>query len=204
MTYQPDQDTPERQTPRSPLRNEAEIKLTLRSISLRVLIFYLLSLYAGTLLYVFIWEEFSAYGFGYGFGTLWVKGAVWKLLVSGGGYLLLEFLVIYVINGYRLQGIGWHWDLKGIGAYLHHPVPLRLYRLRLLLPGLLMGLLPLVHGFCTGNGHVYAVGLLALTAATADFRIWFKLRPYDDDDLFREGKKSYEGTVIRRNYGKRR
>ena len=194
----------QQQTSRTAISNEAEIKLTLKSITVRILTFYLLVIYAGTLLFTFIWDEFSAYGMGYNFGLLWMKGILWKVLAAYGGSLLIEFLTLYSINGRRLRGMGWHWDFKGIGPYLHQPIPLRLCRLRLLLPGLLMGVLPFVHGFCTGNANVYVVGLLSLICASADFRVWLKLRPYDDEDLFREGKKSYEGTVIRRNYGKRR
>ena len=82
------------------------------------------------------------------------------------------------------------------------PVPLKHYRLLLLLPGILMGLLPVLHGFCTGNATAYVFGIISLLCCSSDFMMWYKLRPFDDEDLFRPGKNTFQGTVIRRNYAK--
>ena len=76
------------------------------------------------------------------------------------------------------------------------------YRLLLLLPGILMGLLPVLHGFCTGNATAYVFGIISLLCCSSDFMMWYKLRPFDDEDLFRPGKNTFQGTVIRRNYAK--
>ena len=108
----------------------------------------------------------------------------------------------YFISGRSLKGIRWHCDWKSAGFYPSRPVPLKHYRLLLLLPGILLGVLPVLHGFCTGNATAYVFGIIALVCSTADFTMWHKLRPFDDEDLFQPGKNTYEGTVIRRNYAK--
>lgn len=82
-------------------------------------------------------------------------------------------------------------------------MPLKLHRLVLLLPGLLLGVLPIVHGFCTDSKAIYLFGLLSLTVALGDFMLCYKLRAFHEDDLVAGSDKPYSVTIIRRNYGRK-
>ena len=172
-----------------------EVKINPGRISIYVVVFYLLVMFASSVLYIFIWEEFSVYNLGHYIGQHWGRGIFGLLLIIFVLYILAGSLVTYFISGRSLKGIRWHCDWKSAGFYPSRPVPLKHYRLLLLLPGILLGVLPVLHGFCTGNATAYVFGIIALVCSTADFTMWHKLRPFDDEDLFQPGKNTYEGTV---------
>lgn len=182
--------------------NGIEVKINPGRISIYVIVFYLLVMFASSVLYIFIWEEFSVYNLGHYIGQHWGRGIFGLLLIIFALYILAGSLVTYFISGRSLKGIRWHCDWKSAGFYPSRAVPLKHYRLLLLLPGILLGVLPMLHGFCTGNATAYVFGIITLVCSTADFTMWYKLRPFDDEDLFQTGKNTYEGTVIRRNYAK--
>ena len=48
-----------------------EVKLSLRKMTLRIFLLYVLFMLAGSAAYVYIWEDFSAYGLGYYIGEFW-------------------------------------------------------------------------------------------------------------------------------------
>ena len=179
-----------------------EVKINPGRISVYVVMFYILVMFASSALYIFIWEEFSVYNLGHYIGLHWGRGILRLLLIIFVLYILAGSLVSYFISGRSLKGIRWHCDWKSAGFYPSRAVPLKHYRLLLLLPGILLGVLPVLHGFCTGNATTYVFGIIALVCSTADFTMWYKLRSFDDEDLFQTGKNTYQGTVIRRNYAK--
>ena len=179
-----------------------EVKINLGRISVYVVMFYILVMFASSALYIFIWEEFSVYNLAHDIGLHWGRGILRLLLIIFVLYILAGSLVSYFISGRSLKGIRWHCDWKSAGFYPSRAVPLKHYRLLLLLPGILLGVLPVLHGFCTGNATAYVFGIIALVCSTADFTMWYKLRSFDDEDLFQTGKNTYQGTVIRRNYAK--
>ncbi len=183
--------------------DNTKVKINLGRISVYVVVSYLLVMFASSVLYIFIWEEFSLDNLEHYIEQHWGKGILGLLLMILVLYSLTGSLVTYFINGRSLKGIRWYCDWKAVGFYLTRPVPLKHYRLQLLLPGILLGVLPVLHGFCTGNATAYVCGIITLVCSTTDFAMWYKLRPFDGEDLFQMGKKTYQGTVIRRNYAKK-
>lgn len=179
-----------------------EVKLNMKRANLWTMIIFFLLIYSGSLLYCYVWEEFSAYNVGYFIGSFW-RGYIWQmLLLAFAANILTGYLFLYFYNRRQTKTIRFDSSWSGVGYYSTRPLPLKWYRLFLLLPCIVLGILPFLHGFCTGNKTVYAFGIFSLACAVGDVMLYWKLRPFDDEDLYQAGGKAFEGTVIRRNYAK--
>ena len=124
-------------------------------------------------------------------------------------FLIGSYLFVYVwdepssYSAGRLLGTSVkHFDWTGVGFSLTRPIPLKFYRVSLLLPGILLGVMPAIHGFCTGEANIFFLGLFGILGGTGDFLFWYSLRAFDDEDLLLAGKKAFQATIIKRNYGK--
>ena len=166
----------------------ARMKLTAKSINIRGFLFFFILFLIGSYLFVYVWDEPSSYNAGRLLGTT-VKGisspqvmlCIFLLLVF---YILIQAGILYWFSGKDKKLLHWHFDWTGVGFSLTRPIPLKFYRVSLLLPGILLGVMPAIHGFCTGEANIFFLGL------------------FDDEDLLLAGKKAFQATIIKRNYGK--
>ena len=117
-------------------------------------------------------------------------------------YILIQAGILYWFSGKDKKLLHWHFDWTGVGFSLTRPIPLKFYRVSLLLPGILLGVMPAIHGFCTGEANIFFLGLFGILGGTGDFLFWYSLRAFDDEDLLLAGKKAFQATIIKRNYGK--
>lgn len=178
-----------------------EVRLSLRKITLRILFAYVLFMVAGSAAYVYIWEDFSTYGLGYYIGKFWGRHALATLFFLFVTYILLQAVLLIVVNGCRLKGLRWRCNWTGAGCYLCRPIALKKFRVTLLLPGILLGVLPALHGFCGGHPFAYIFGLIGIVCSLSDFTMWYKLRPFHDNDLYQAGRNELHCTIIKRGYG---
>jgi len=187
----------------APQTGGMEVKLTMKSANLWTIVIFFLLLFSGSLLYCYVWEESSAYSVGYFIGSFW-RGYIWQMtLLASAANILSGYLILYFCNGRQTRTIRLYSSWRsGVGYYSTSPLPLKWYRLFLLLPAIVLGVLPFLHGFCTGNKVVYAFGIFSLACAVGDVMLYWKLRPFDDEDLYQAEGKPFEDTVIRRNYTK--
>nr|WP_278706547.1 hypothetical protein [Bacteroides intestinalis] len=79
---------------------------------------------------------------------------------------------------------------------------MKFYRVSLLLPGILLGVMPAIHEFCTREANIFFLGLFGVLGGTGDLLFWYSLRAFDDEDLLLADKKAFQATIIKRNYGK--
>lgn len=183
-----------------------EVKLTAKSINIRGFLFFFILFLTGSYLFVYVWDEPSSYSAGRLLGTS-VKGisspqvmlCIFLLLVF---YILIQAGILYWFSGKDKKLLHWHFDWTGVGFSLTRPIPLKFYRVSLLLPGILLGVMPAIHGFCTGEANIFFLGLFGILGGTGDFLFWYSLRAFDDEDLLLAGKKAFQATIIKRNYGK--
>lgn len=154
------------------------------------------------LVFDYIWTGFNAYDNGYTIGKMLRRWFLPILLGVFVLYLGVQYLLLYLLNGRNRKHIAWTTQAGCVGFYPLQPITLRNYRLVMLLPGIVLGILPLLHGFCTGNFPVYFFGLYGCITAYLDWVMWFRLRKFDDEDLYQGTKDSYQATIIRRNYGR--
>lgn len=177
-----------------------EVKLSLGKLSLRILLLYLLFMFAGSAAYVYIWEDFSAYGLGHYIGEFWGAHALAAIFFMLFIYIPLQAVLLFIANGCRLTGLRWRCNWVGAGVYLRCPVALKKFRVTLLLPGILLGVLPTLHGFCGGHPFVYIFGLVGIIFSLGDFAWWYRLRPFHDDDFYQAGRNDLQCTIIQRNF----
>lgn len=178
-----------------------EVKLSTKSINIVAFLFTVFLFLVGTFLFVYIWGDFTAFNVGFETGKAFSRhGLIPFMIPYILIYIILQGTVLYFLCGKRLKSLRWHLDWGGIGLHPAHPLELKYYRVALLLPGILIGLVPAIHGFCTGNTLVFFLGLYGIVCTSTDLAFWYKLRPFDDEDLLFAGKKSYKATVIKRNY----
>lgn len=183
-----------------------EVKLTAKSINIKGLIFFFILFLAGSYLFVYVWDEYSSFNAGALLGTT-IKGisnpkVVLCILLLIVFYTLLQAGVLYWFSGKDKKALHWHSDWTSIGFTPTRPIPLKFYRVSLLLPGILLGVMPAIHGFCTGEANIFFLGLFGILGGTGDFLFWYSLRAFDDEDLLLAGKKAFQATIIKRNYGK--
>lgn len=195
--------TQKNNTATSPRKDGSEVRLSKSSQGCLVSLLWLLFFIGGTQLYAYIWMEISVYWMAYYMTRFWAVLFLRFWLLIFVLYRLIHFLLLYFTYGGKGENIGWHFRWRNFGPHPQVPITLSRYRLCLLLPPLLLGILPAVHGLCIGNEYFYAFGLLGILFGIGSFRFWLKLRRFDGEDLIRLGEKSYEATVIRRNYGKK-
>lgn len=183
-----------------------EVKLSTKNLNLRVFIGVLIMMLIGSLLYIFIWEEFSAYGLGHRLGSIAKTMSSLPALASMASviviYILFQAGLFYWFGGKDWKALRWQADWKSFGLALNKPIALKYYRMALLLPGIVVGVLPAIHGFCTGNAGIFYLGVFGIAGALGDFTFCHKLRPFDDEDLLVPNRESFQATIIKRNYGK--
>lgn len=183
-----------------------EVKLTAKSINIKGLIFFFILFLTGSYLFVYVWDEYSSFNAGALLGTT-IKGisnpkVVLCMLLLIVFYTLLQAGVLYWFSGKDKKALHWHSDWTSIGFTPTRPIPLKFYRVSLLLPGILLGVMPAIHGFCTGEANIFFLGLFGVLGGTGDILFWYSLRAFDDEDLLLAGKKAFQATIIKRNYGK--
>lgn len=118
-----------------------EVKLTAKSINIRGFLFFFILFLIGSYLFVYVWDEPSSYSAGRLLGTA-VKGisspqvmlCIFLLLVF---YILIQAGILYWFSGKDKKLLHWHFDWTGVGFSLTRPIPLKFYRVSLLLPGIL-------------------------------------------------------------------
>lgn len=197
-------ETTRNQTMTAPRKDGSEIRLNLTKLTLLILVLWVLYACGGTLLFIYIWEEANAYTLGYYIAHYWAAPPIWlKLAVICSAYMFLQSLLIYFLTGRKPKNLHFHFGWTFLGFLPKQPVPLKNFRLWSLLPSLLLGVLPAVHGFCIGNGYIYTCGLIGFILGTTDLLLCFKLRRFNDEDLIRLDKGLSRITIIRRNYGRK-
>jgi len=66
----------------------------------------------------------------------------------------------------------------GVAFYIHckNPIPLKIYRISLLLPLIVMGIIPLIIGFILINFKIFTIGIIFIWAASGDIYIYYLLK----------------------------
>lgn len=182
-----------------------EVKVSAGRINILGLLFALFIMIAGAFLFNYVWGTMSSYEAGYDLGRfirLQVFGFKGLIISLGcfSGYILFQYLTLYWFSGRDRRALHWNTDLKSIGFLLMKPLALKYYRIALLLPFFVMGVLPLIHGFCTGNILFYFIGMFCIICSSADCYYFWKLRSFNDEDKIVDGDESFSATIIKGSY----
>ena len=123
----------------TPKTGTSEVRLATGRLNLIATIIVLLILILGALLYDYIWEDFSAYSSGYLLGSILYQYFWETFLCAFLANLLLNYLLFYFLNGRKAKNIGFIANWAGVAFYTKRPLPLKFFRLVLLLPAVLLG-----------------------------------------------------------------
>lgn len=66
----------------------------------------------------------------------------------------------------------------GVAFYIHckKPIPIKIYRISLILPLIVMGIIPVIIGFFSMSLKFFAIGIIFIWAASGDIYIFYLLR----------------------------
>lgn len=182
-----------------------EVKVGAVRFNVILIAFAIIFVIASILLFDYIWGDASVFNGGYDWRDIeklqliTLKSAVIMLsclLI----YTLLQYGLLYWFSGRDRQALKWNTDWKALGFLIQKPLALKYYRIISLTPFFVMGLLPLIHGFCTGNNVVYFTGVFCIICSSADCYYFWKLRSFDGNDKIVDGKESLSATIIKTSY----
>lgn len=105
----------------------------------------------------------------------------WIIIVLIAGIFMHEFLhglvwVFFTKKGFRSLTFG---IMKSdLAPYIHckEPLPVNVYRTGIIMPGFILGILPLITGTITGNFKIFIFGFLFTWAASGDFIVLWMIR----------------------------
>lgn len=140
------------------------------------------------------------------FSSLWdyetfIHGATYilhhfnSILIVFGGFLLHQ--LIHAITASRFTTKGFNsikFDLRfKILPYYHckEPLTVNQYKIVLLMPIIVLGIIPLIFAFISGNGIIFIYGLFFVSVSSTDLILLFLLRRAKKEDrIFRHPDKA--------------
>ena len=182
-----------------------EVKINMRQIH-TVMAYLVLIFFIGRgLLFNYVWGGVSEYQAGHGVGKalrmyLFSLKGISIIFLGFVTCLALQYILLFWFSGKERHAIRWHKDWSISGFLLVKPIALKYFRLVLLIPFFLMGVFPLIHGFCTGNLDIYIVGVICSGFCCGDCYYFWKLRSFGDNDKIVDGEKPYNATIIKGTY----
>lgn len=182
-----------------------EVKVNMTHLNTIIAYLILVLLIFGGLLYNWIWGGLSDYQGGYGIGKM-IRLYIFSfrgisiLICSYLIYCMIQYFLLYCFLGKDYRSIRWHHNWQSCGFLLLKPLALKYYRWVLLIPFLVMGVFPLIHGFCVGNLEVYVLGVFYTAASCGNCCYLWKLRSFNGEDKIVDGEKLYSAIVIKSVY----
>jgi len=127
-------------------------------------------------LYLSIWEK-PVISFKYPYWLIYLIGVVIHELIHG------FFAMKFSKQGMKSVKFGISW--KSLTPYCHckEPLTVRDYRIVLLAPLVILGIVPTIIGLIIGHNGIYGFGLLFILAAGGDLIIFWKLRNENKNTL---------------------
>lgn len=164
---------------------------------------YLIFLIAVTLLFCYIWgfndNHRNQYELGETeifqvFTPLWLVVVIICPVVC----LSIQYLLLYLFSGRDFRCLKMNW--LSWRVLVRKALPLKYYRVALLFPYFLVGLLLIVHAFGLGDRVSHYAGLWCVFMGLADLGYFRTLRSFRAEDKIVDGKKPYSGMIIKSTY----
>jgi hypothetical protein len=127
-------------------------------------------------LYSFTWEK-PAITFNYPYWIFYLIGVVIHELIHG------FFAMQFSKQGMKSIKFGISWKLLTPYCHIKEPLTVRDYRIVLLSPLIILGIIPTIIGLIIGHNGIYGFGLLFILAAGGDLIIFWKLRNENKNTL---------------------
>lgn len=130
------------------------------------------------ILYIKVWGYEGVFGWLQTLSGPRALAAVAALLVSVPVHELIHGVSYAIFGRKPLATVRLRFELKALAPYVHleERIGVRPYRLAILMPALILGLLPSLAGLLTGSAWALAFGLSSILAAGGDMVILWVLR----------------------------
>ena len=127
-------------------------------------------------LFTFIWEN-PVISFNYPYWIFYLIGVVIHEIIHG--FFAMK------LSKQRIKSIkfGIYWKFLTPYCHCKEPLTIRDYRIVLLSPLIILGIIPTIVGFIIGHNGIYGFGLLFILAAGGDLAIYWKLRNENKNSL---------------------
>ena len=173
------------------------------------LLLLLFVLVGGIVLFNFVWDQ-SNDTYSAGYNTGYKLGLLAKMLIKEEGcfllilwlvlHLAMQYVLLYLFTKRDYRSIRFISNWVGFGWIIKKPIALKYYRVTLVIPSLLLGWLPALHGFCTGSFGWFALGLWGIACAFLDYYFLWRLRPFNDEDKIVNVKQNFAIQIIKQGY----
>jgi hypothetical protein len=104
----------------------------------------------------------------------------------------------YASQGFKSIRFGIMWKMLTPYCHCQEPLSLQAYRLGVAMPGIVLGFVPLLYAFITGNAGVFAFGFFFTVAAGGDFVMLYLLRNEDTSSLVQDHPEKIGCYIYRR------
>ena len=127
-------------------------------------------------LYKLIWEA-PTITLKFPYWIIFLLGVVLHELIHG------FFAMKYSKNGIKSIKLGISWKMLTPYCHCKEPLTIRNYRIVLIAPLIILGIVPAIIGLIWGNNDIYVFGLIFTLAAGGDIIILWKLRKEKEENL---------------------
>ena len=127
-------------------------------------------------LYLSIWEK-PVISFEFPYWLIYLIGVVIHELIHG------FFAMKFSKQGMKSIKFGIYWKVLTPYCHCKEPLTVRHYRIVLLAPLFILGIIPTIIGLIIGHNGIYGFGLLFILAAGGDLIIFWKLRNENKNTL---------------------
>ena len=160
-----------------------DYSISIRKIYSKALPATLLILAFGAIAFELFWHNLLS-----SLGSIWLRF-----------YLFLPLLLALTLLHEALHLFGfwfwgktkrqdWHIGIKSATPYAHCSAPIKIntYRISVILPGLMLGIIPLLLAFCCGWPKVFVYAILMTTGALGDLFILLNIRKLPPNSLVKD------------------
>ncbi len=105
-------------------------------------------------------------------------------------------LGIFAKCGFKSVKLGVMWKVLTPYTHCNEPLPVNNYRLAIIMPGLILGIIPAIMGIVLGNFFLTILGIFFTWAAGGDFMILWLLRKVKSDTKVEDHPKEVGCYVI--------
>jgi len=145
--------------------------------------------------YIYLWglESFSK-----GFIIFNFRYFLLIILISIPFHEIIHWIIL-VIGKKSVKNVKFGFRIKALCPYVHCKVPVavQLYRIAIIMPGIILGILPSVYGIITGDSLILFWGLVFIITAGGDLLVLWLIRKVSIDEYVLDHPKKAGCYIIK-------
>jgi hypothetical protein len=163
--------------------SKREITLDVGKVSLKILLFSFLGGLILSVPFFLIWKDFLNFSHIFRILMTWQFTLAIILGIPIHELLHALFFSIYAKSGIRSIKFGVMWELMSPYCHCREPIKIGQYLIAAVVPGIVLGILPLIFSFFIGRFDFFVFGIFYIMGAGGDFMMVWMLRNEKKDKL---------------------